>query len=42
MYLDVLKRREMVSLARNNLLAHERIHDEEQSELLPIFSEPQS
>ena len=27
-YLDVLKRREMVSLARNNLLAHERIHDQ--------------
>jgi adhesin transport system outer membrane protein len=27
-YLDVLKRREMVTLARNNLLAHERIHDQ--------------
>ncbi|MHC5348169.1 TolC family outer membrane protein [Metapseudomonas furukawaii] len=27
-YLDVLKRREMVALARNNLLAHERIHDQ--------------
>ncbi|QEY64079.1 TolC family outer membrane protein [Metapseudomonas lalkuanensis] len=27
-YLDVLKRREMVVLARNNLMAHERIHDQ--------------
>ncbi|MFZ6046669.1 TolC family outer membrane protein [Pseudomonas sp. CR3202] len=27
-YLDVLKRREMVVLAKNNLMAHERIHDQ--------------
>ncbi|WP_375738879.1 TolC family outer membrane protein [Pseudomonas boanensis] len=27
-YLDVLKRREMVTLARNNLQAHQRIHDQ--------------
>lgn len=27
-YLEVLKRREMVTLARNNLMAHERIHDQ--------------
>lgn len=27
-YLDVLKRREMVSLAENNLQAHQRIHDQ--------------
>ncbi len=27
-YLEVLKRREMVVLARNNLMAHERIHDQ--------------
>ncbi|WP_028629718.1 TolC family outer membrane protein [Metapseudomonas resinovorans] len=27
-YLDVLKRREMVALAKNNLMAHERIHDQ--------------
>ncbi|NQD91989.1 TolC family outer membrane protein [Pseudomonas sp. CrR25] len=27
-YLDVLKRREMVDLARNNLLAHQRINDQ--------------
>ncbi|MNQ48667.1 Outer membrane efflux protein BepC precursor [compost metagenome] len=27
-YLEVLKRREMVVLARNNLLAHERMHDQ--------------
>ncbi|MNN17468.1 Outer membrane efflux protein BepC precursor [compost metagenome] len=27
-YLEVLKRREMVLLARNNLLAHERMHDQ--------------
>ncbi|WP_271411618.1 TolC family outer membrane protein [Pseudomonas sp. Q1-7] len=27
-YLDVLKRREMVILAKNNLMAHERIHDQ--------------
>ncbi|MCO6059566.1 TolC family outer membrane protein [Pseudomonas sp. MOB-449] len=27
-YLEVLKRREMVALARNNLMAHERIHDQ--------------
>ncbi|MCY1280925.1 Outer membrane efflux protein BepC [compost metagenome] len=27
-YLEVLKRREMVLLARNNLMAHERMHDQ--------------
>lgn len=27
-YLEVLKRREMVILAKNNLMAHERIHDQ--------------
>ncbi|AOE84430.1 TolC family outer membrane protein [Pseudomonas sp. TCU-HL1] len=27
-YLEVLKRREMVTLAKNNLMAHERIHDQ--------------
>ena len=27
-YLDVLKRREMVSLAENNLRAHQRVHDQ--------------